>query len=95
MVLYTDVSDQCVGAVLTQHYPERDGPVPGIREEIPIYFLSQRLTKNPAEIAGDRERGVCYHVRPEETRLLFEQGDIYHEDRSPTTSISVGSEVDQ
>ena len=45
MVLYTNASDQCVDAVLTQPSPERDRPVPGIREEISIYFLSHRLTK--------------------------------------------------
>ena len=45
MVLYTDASNQCVGMVLTQSSPERDRPVPGIQEEIPIYFLSHQLTK--------------------------------------------------
>jgi len=44
MVLYTDASDQCIGACLTQPCPERDGPVPGISEEVPIYFLSHRLS---------------------------------------------------
>ena len=45
MILYTDASDKCVGAVLTQPCPERDGPVPNIPEEIPVYFLSHRLSE--------------------------------------------------
>ena len=44
MILYTDASDQCIGACLTQPCPEKDGPVPGIPEEIPIYFLSHKLS---------------------------------------------------
>ena len=43
MILYTDTSDQCVGACLTQPCPEKDGSVLGIQEEIPIYFLSHKL----------------------------------------------------
>ena len=44
MTLYTDASDLCIGACLTQPGPEKDGPVPGIPEEVPIYFLSHKLT---------------------------------------------------
>ena len=44
MILYTDVH-KCVGAVLTQPCPERDGPVPNIPEEVPVYFLSHRLSE--------------------------------------------------
>ena len=32
------------GACLTQPCPGKDGPVPGIPEEVPIYFLSHKLT---------------------------------------------------
>ena len=45
MVLYTDSSDRCIGAVLTQPCPDKDGPVPGVPEEVPIYFLSHRLSE--------------------------------------------------
>ena len=45
LILYTDASDKCVGAVLTQPCPEKDGPVPNIPEEVPVYFLSHRLSE--------------------------------------------------
>ena len=35
MILYTDASDKCIGAVLTQPCPSREGPVPDIPEEVP------------------------------------------------------------
>ena len=44
-VLYTDASDRCIGAVLTQPCPDKDGPVPGVPEEVPLYFLSHRLSE--------------------------------------------------
>ena len=43
MILYTDASDWCIGACLTQPCPEMGGPVPGI-PEVSIYFLSHRLS---------------------------------------------------
>ena len=44
MVLYTDASDQCIGACLTQPCSEKEGLIPGIPEETPIYFLSHKLS---------------------------------------------------
>ena len=45
MVLYTDASDRCIEAVLMQPCPDKDGPVLGVPEEIPIYFLSHWLSE--------------------------------------------------
>ena len=45
IVLYTDVSDRCIGAVITQPCPDKDGPVPGLPEVVPIYFLSHWLSE--------------------------------------------------
>lgn len=44
-ILYTDATDKCIGAIFTQPYPNREGPVPGIPEEVPVYFLSHRLRR--------------------------------------------------
>ena len=45
IVLYTDSSDRCIGTVLTQPYPDKNCPVPRVPEEVPIYFLSHRLSE--------------------------------------------------
>lgn len=45
MALYTDASDKCIGVILTQPCPDKDGQVLGIPEEVPIYFLSHRLSE--------------------------------------------------
>ena len=42
MVLYTDTSDRCIGAILTQPCPDKDSPVSGVPEKVPIYFISHR-----------------------------------------------------
>lgn len=39
MILYTDASDSCIGAVLTQPCMDGDGPILGIPEEMLVYFL--------------------------------------------------------
>lgn len=44
MALYTDVSDTCIGAYLTQPCQEKEGLIAGLNEEIPVYFLSHRLS---------------------------------------------------
>lgn len=48
MVIYTDASEQYRGAVLIQACTDRDGPVPGIPEKVPVYFLtgSQRCNRD-------------------------------------------------
>lgn len=49
MVLYTGASERCVGAVLTQLCPERDGPVP-------IYFLSHMLSYAAEMVSNKKGR---------------------------------------
>ena len=43
-ILYTDASNSCVGACLTQACDEEGEVVPGIRNEKPIYYLSHKLS---------------------------------------------------
>ena len=45
MVLYADASDTCIGACLTQPCEEAEAVIPGIKDEMPIYFLSHKLSK--------------------------------------------------
>lgn len=44
LLTYPDFRKQCVGAVLTQLCPNKEGPVLGILEELPIYFLSHKIS---------------------------------------------------
>lgn len=44
MTLYTDPSDTCIGAYLTQPCPRQDGLIVEVIKEILIYFLSQKLS---------------------------------------------------
>lgn len=39
IILYTNASEQCIGAVLTPPCP-RDGPVHSIPEEVPVYWYT-------------------------------------------------------
>ena len=45
-ILYTDASDEAVGAVLVQKAPEGEMWIDGVYHEKPIYFLSHRLSKS-------------------------------------------------
>lgn len=45
MILYTDANDIFIGAVLNQPCPDGDGLVPGILEEVPVYFLAHRRSE--------------------------------------------------
>lgn len=64
MIVYTDASDQCIGSVLTQPCPERDGPVPGI-QEVPVYFLSHRLseTQQRCPVIEKEDFAIMYAVQ--------------------------------
>ena len=42
--LYTDASDTCIGACLTQPADGEEEVIPGIRNEKPIYYLSHKLS---------------------------------------------------
>lgn len=68
MVLYTDANDKCICAVLTQPCPDKDGPVPGIPEEVPIYLY----IRNPAEMASYRKRSICHFICSPKIGLLLE-----------------------
>lgn len=43
-VLYTDASDKAIGACLVQKVEHSDQIGPGVKNEKPIYFLSQKIS---------------------------------------------------
>ena len=42
-ILYTDASENCMGAYLCQPCDEGEGTLPGMTNEQPLYFLSHKL----------------------------------------------------
>ena len=64
-MVYTDASDRCIGAVLAQPWPYKDGPVPGMPEEVPIYFLSHRLSETQQRwpVIEKGAFAILYHVQ--------------------------------
>ena len=45
-ILYTDASNDCIGAVLVQSCEEKDSILPEVPNEKPIYFLSHKLSSS-------------------------------------------------
>ena len=69
-VLYTDASNNCIGACLTQK-TDND-------EEKPIYYLSYKLS--PAQTRWstvEKEGGICHILRLTEVRSLPAECNIY------------------
>ena len=60
-----DASKQCKGASLTQPWPEKVGPGPGIPEEIPVYFLSHKLspTEQRWPVIEKEEYAIIYALQ--------------------------------
>jgi hypothetical protein len=44
-ILYTDASNDCIGACLTQPIDDQSDCIPNVRNEKPIYYLSHRLSE--------------------------------------------------
>ena len=78
MMLYTDASDRCIGAVLTQSSPNKDGPMLGGAWRGTNLFPLSSTFWDPTKMAGDREGGVHHPVHCAEVGLLYECGSIYH-----------------
>ena len=66
-VLYTDSSDTCIGACLTQ---ECDG------HEKPIYYLSHKLSRSQCKLSVVEKKGLCDPFCSSEVRLLFAQQSV-------------------
>ena len=59
--LYTDASDTCVGACLTQPIDGEDEVIPGIRNEKPIYYLSHRLSDTQCRWSTIEKEAFAIH----------------------------------
>ena len=82
MVQYTDASYQCIRTCLTQPCPERDGPNK-IPEEMPIYFLSDRLSLSSSSLEVTCDWEGCYNVCLRKFKLLSGPTFIIKTDHKP------------
>ena len=60
-ILYTDSSDYAVGAVLVQKAEKEEQWIPGIPNEKPIYFLSQKLSPTLAKMSIVMKEAYAIH----------------------------------
>jgi hypothetical protein len=60
-ILYTDASDTCIGACLTQECSADDRILPNIPHEKPIYFLSHRLSRSQCKWSTIEKEAFAIH----------------------------------
>ena len=60
-VLYTDASNDCIGACLTQPCDDQDGSDPNFRNEKPIYYLSHRLSDTQTRWSTIEKEAYAIH----------------------------------
>ncbi|CAG2227372.1 unnamed protein product [Mytilus edulis] len=60
-VLYTDASDTCIGACLTQAVEGEDFKINGVKTEKPIYFLSHKLSPTQVKWSTVEKEAYAIH----------------------------------
>jgi hypothetical protein len=60
-ILYTDASDTCIGACLTQTIEPDDSFLPNVVNEKPIYYLSHKLSKSQCKWSTVEKEAYAIH----------------------------------
>ena len=60
-VLYTDASDTCIGACLTQPCEEGQNILPNVRNEKPLYYLSHKLSDTQTRWSTIEKEAFAIH----------------------------------
>ena len=60
-VLYTDASQSCIGACLTQSSDDGVLPIPNVQNEKPIYFLSHKLSDTQTRWSTIEKEAYAIH----------------------------------
>ena len=59
--LYTDASNSCIGACLTQKCDMNDSVLPNVKNEKPIYYLSHKLSKTQCKWSTIEKEAFAIH----------------------------------
>lgn len=59
--LYTDASNSCIGACLTQSCDENEEILPNVKNEKPIYYLSHKLSKTQCKWSTIEKEAFAIH----------------------------------
>ena len=59
--LYTDASNSCIGACLTQQCDDEDGILPNVKNEKPIYYLSHKLSRTQCKWSTIEKEAFAIH----------------------------------
>ncbi|MCG7876478.1 MAG: DDE-type integrase/transposase/recombinase [Candidatus Thiodiazotropha taylori] len=59
--LYTDASNSCIGACLTQEFADEDFYLPNVKNEKPIYYLSHKLSKTQCKWSTIEKEAYAIH----------------------------------
>ena len=59
--LYTDASNSCIGACLTQACEDDDGILPNVKNEKPIYYLSHKLSRTQCKWSTIEKEAFSIH----------------------------------
>lgn len=60
-ILYTDASNECIGACLTQPCEENEEEIKGLKNEKPIFYLSHRLSKSQVKWSTIEKEAYAIH----------------------------------
>ena len=59
--LYTDASNSCIGACLTQEIDDEDDYLPNVKNEKPIYYLSHKLSRSQCKWSTIEKEAFAIH----------------------------------
>ena len=59
--LYTDASNSCIGACLTQQCDDEVGILPNVKNEKPIYYLSHKLSRTQCKWSTIEKEAFAIH----------------------------------
>ena len=82
-VLYTDASDLCIGACLTQTCDENAEEIRGLKNKKPIFYLSHRLSKSQVKWSTIEKEAYAIHFALQQIDHYLHSEFIIRTDHKP------------